>query len=79
MLVDQTSITHLVGLSDDIIRFFIRGQIDGILLYGAIRIDDTVWRLDEAILVDLSISGQVGDQTDVRSFRRLDRTDTAIV
>src|SRR4029077_20694241 len=39
----------------------------------------TVRRLEEAVLVGARVDGQVGDQTDVRPFRRLDRTHTAVV
>ena len=39
----------------------------------------TVWRLDESIGIDLSIRGQVADQTDIWAFRRLNWADTTIV
>ena len=42
-------------------------------------LDRTIWSLDKAILVDLSIAGEVGDQTDVLTFRSFDRTDSAVV
>ena len=38
-----------------------------------------VRRLDEAVVVDPRIAAQRRDQSDVRTFRRLDRADTAIV
>ncbi len=69
--IDQTSIPDLVGLGDDIIRLFIRRKIDRLFLNRAIFVYDPIWRLDKAILIDLGISRQVGDQ--------LDRTNTAIV
>src|SRR6266567_3567450 len=38
-----------------------------------------VWRLDESVGIDPPIGGQVADQTDVWTFRRLNRADAAIV
>jgi hypothetical protein len=35
--------------------------------------------LDEAVLVDAGIARQRRDQADVRTFRRLDRADAAVV
>ena len=42
-------------------------------------LDRTIWSLDKAILVDLSIAGEVGNQTDVLTFRSFDRADSAVV
>ena len=42
-------------------------------------IDLLVRRLDEAVLVDAGVAGQRRDQTDVRTFGGLDRTDAAVV
>ena len=41
--------------------------------------DDAVRRFDEAEFVDAGIGGEGVDQTDVRTFRRLDRADAAVV
>src|SRR6185369_6408469 len=41
--------------------------------------DGAVGGLDEAVLVHASEAGERRDQTDVRTFRRLDRADTAVV
>src|SRR5262249_50209503 len=38
-----------------------------------------VGRLDEAVIVDAGIAAQRADQTDVRTFRSLDRADAAVV
>src|SRR5262249_37177832 len=38
-----------------------------------------VWRLDEAVVVDSRIAAQRADQSDVRTLRRLDRADAAVV
>ncbi len=42
-------------------------------------LDLAVGSLDEAVLVDLGVGGQIGDQTDVGAFRRLDGAHTAVV
>ena len=46
---------------------------DAPALYLAVR------RLDEAVVVDARKAGQRADQTDVRTFRRFDRADAAVV
>ena len=43
------------------------------------RDDSPIRRLDEAVLVDLAVGRERADQTDVRTFRRLDRADAAVV
>ncbi len=43
-------------------------------------VDDlAVRRLDEAVVVDPRVAGQRADQADVRTFRRFDRADAAVV
>ena len=42
-------------------------------------LDDAVRRLDEAEVVDAGVGREVGDQADVRTFRGLDRAQTAVV
>ena len=79
MLVDQTAFNNLVGLCDYIIGFFIRRQVKCLFLYGSIRIYNTVRCLNKAVFIDFSIRRQIGNQTDVWTFRCLDRTDTPIV
>src|SRR5436305_1635677 len=49
------------------------------IIGGQTFIDLTIRCLDEAIRINLSIGCQITNQTDVRTFRRLDGTDTAIV
>src|SRR5260370_1278130 len=41
--------------------------------------DTAILCLDEAVFIDAAIRRQRADQTDVRTFRGLDRTDTPIV
>src|ERR1700724_1409770 len=38
-----------------------------------------VWRLDETVVVDAGIAAQRRDQSDVRTFRRLNRADASVV
>ena len=42
-------------------------------------LDDTVWGLDEAVAIDLSVGAEVVDKTDVLAFWCLNWADTAIV
>src|SRR6185369_5926543 len=67
-----------VGLRDDLLFLGKRRQVvdvvaDLAILHAAIR------RLDEAVVVDARERRQRADQADVRAFRRLDRTDAAVV
>ncbi|MNS47570.1 hypothetical protein D3C72_801060 [compost metagenome] len=69
-----------IGLCDNIVIFFIRSQIRDLFSnFTCLRIYPTVWRFNKAIFVNTSKCGQGVDQTDVRSFRCLNRTHTAIV
>ena len=68
-------------MSDDLTFLFLSGHI----LYTVLRdislsvLHDTVRSLDETEVVDLSVDTQRGDQTDVRTLRRLDRAKTTVV
>ena len=73
-------VQRLVGLSDDILVLLVGGHIDDLIGDSAGGLVDLAVRgLNEAVLVDLGVGGQIGDQTDVRAFRRLDGAQTAIV
>ena len=67
-----------VRLGDHELLLLVGGQeLD---LVGHLAADDlAVRRLDEAEAVDLRVDAQAGDEADVRSFRRLDRADAAVV
>ena len=67
-----------VGLSDDVAALFDgRQEVD---LVGELLVLDLAVRgLQEAELVQAGIERQRVDQTDVRTFRRLDRADAAVV
>ena len=65
-------------LCNHVIRFVNRRQV--LDLVGDDTVDHLpVRRLEEAVLVSSSVSSQRVDQTDVRSFRRLNRADSTVV
>ena len=74
-------IQRSIPLSYDEVFFF----LSGIVLQSLIRevnlpiLDATVRRRDEAEVIDLRIDTERRDQTDVWPFRRLNRTETAVV
>ena len=67
-----------VRLSNGELTFLDRGMIDNVIRHLAV-INAPVRRLDKAVLVHTCIRGQRVDQADVRSFRRLDRADPAVM
>ena len=67
-----------VGLGDDVLLLLERRQVADALGDAAV-LDLAVRRLDEAELVDAGEGRQRGDEADVRTFRRLDRADAAVV
>ena len=80
--VDKVSVfgQRFVRLRDDHHFFFVCRQIVDLVgdsvcffIYHSVRC------FDEAVLIDHAVSGQGTDQTDVRTFRRLDRTHSAVV
>src|ERR1700727_1024098 len=60
-------------------EFAIAGVDDLNVIDDAPALDLAVRRLDEAVVVDTRKAGQRADQTDVRTFRRFDRADAAVV
>src|SRR4051812_20632404 len=52
---------------------------DAVVIEYAAVFDLLVRALDEAVLVDAGVARQRRDQADVRTFRRLDRTDAAVM
>ena len=67
-----------VGLGDDILLLHVGGEIFDRIQDLAVA-DHAVRRLDEAEAVDLSVEAERRDETDVRTFRRLDRADSTVV
>ena len=81
-LVRQAAILvdGLGGLADDILILDVRSHI-GDVVGNVVRlvVDGAERRLNEAVLVDAGIGREVGDQADVRAFRRLDGAPAAVV
>ena len=67
-----------VRLRDRVAPLLHRRQIDHLVGDAAV-LDLAIGRLDEAVLVHPRIGGERVDQADVRPFRRLDRTDAAVM
>ena len=67
-----------VGLGDDETFFFVGGEVLDLPGDLAGR-DDTVRRLDEAVLVDARVGRQVPNEADVRAFGGLDGTHASVV
>ena len=60
------------------VQFLVRAEaVDVVGDLAALHL--AVGRDEEAVLVDLRVDAQRGDQADVRAFRRLDRADPAVV
>ena len=71
---------RFVRLCDNVVIFHIRSHVDyficnaaGLLVHTAVRC------LNKTVLVDPCESCQIRDQTDVRTFRRLDRAHSSVV
>ena len=57
----------------------VAGIHDADVVEHASALDPAVGRLDEAVVVDAGIAAQRRNQSDVRTFRRLNRADTSVV
>ena len=57
----------------------VAGIDDADVVEHASALDPAVGRLDEAVVVDARIAAQRRNQSDVRTFRRFNRADTAVV
>ena len=67
-----------VRLRDNVVTFFDSGEVMNFISHHTVG-HFTVRRLKEAILVSLRVHGQGVDKTDVRTFRRFDRTYATVV
>ena len=67
-----------VRLSDNVVTFFDSRQVMNFVSHNAVG-DFTIRRLEETVFVSLCVHGQGVDQTDVRTFRRFDRTYATVV
>ena len=81
-------IQRLVGLSNNVLVLNVSGHIlnfigndliDQLAVFVVSLFDLAVGSLNEAVLVDLGVGCQIGDQTDVGAFRGLNGAHTAIV
>jgi hypothetical protein len=70
-LYDRRELLLVGGEEDDLVR-------DSRLALAVLH-DATEGRLDEPVRVHARVRRERADETDVRSFRRLDRTDAAVV
>ena len=71
---------RFVGLGNNIVIFFVSGQIDDFIGNTLIDfIDLAIWGLNETIPVDHAIGSQGTDEPDVRTFRGLNWAHTAIM
>src|SRR5438132_12507839 len=72
------AVNRRVRLRDKVVFFLIASQIVDIIRDTAVR-DFVIRCFNETKLVDPRESRHRADQTDVRSFRRLDRTNSAVL
>ena len=71
---------RFVGLSNDVLFFFIGGDIVNLFRYDArFFVDAAVRSFNETEFIDLAETSQGRNQADVRTFRRFYRAHTAIV
>ena len=63
----------------DVVTGLLEGAVVGDLGGGDTTVDRAVRGLDEPVLVDPGVGRERGDEADVRTLRRLDRTDTTVV
>src|SRR5207249_8805700 len=79
------SLIHDRACRRDLFALRVRDRAGKLFPDGQLRrvfdlaLDDAVRRLDEAVLVDLAVGREGADETDVRTFGRLDRADSAVV
>ena len=73
----------LIRLSHVITVFFVCCHVNDFVRYDRIiricLVNSAVWSLYKSILIDAGIRCQRVDQTDVRTFGRLDRTHSSIM
>ena len=71
-------IDRRIGLRDRVAALFHRGEIDHLVGDAAV-LDLAIRRLDEAVFVHPRIGRERIDQSDIRTFRRFDRADAAVM
>ena len=79
LLREAAVIIHLgVGLSDDVLAFLNSGKVVNFLRRNAVD-NLAVRRFKEAVLIEARIKGERVNKADVRTFRRFNRADAAVV
>ena len=81
-LIDQAAvlIDRLGSLRYDVLVFLISRHVNDIVSQTAGSLLDSAVRCyQESVLIGTGIGSEITDQTDVRTFRRLDRAQTAIM
>ena len=68
----------LVGLRDAVFTLLDGGEVDDFVGDLAV-LDAAVGAFNEAVFVDARVAGERGDESDVGSFRRLDRADAPVM
>ena len=70
----------LVCLSNNEVILHIGSHVNYFICYNACSLVYlSVGSLDEAVLIDPCESSQIGDKSDIRTFRGLDRTHSSVV
>ena len=76
-------IERLISLRDMVVILFVRCHVDDFIgddrILRILVADLAIRRLDKSVLIDAGIGSQRVDQTDVRTFRSLDRAHTSVV
>ncbi len=71
---------RLVRLSDNVIILNVGSHVNYFVCnYARLLVNFTVRCFDKAVFVDSCESCEVGDKTDIRAFRSLDRTHSAVM
>ena len=75
---DETAVHDFVGLRDHMIVFLIRRHVFDFI--GNFSVDNLPVRgLDKSVFIHPRIGGEIGNETDIRTFRCLDRTHSTIM
>ena len=73
-------VQRLGGLRDIVVILDVGGHVFDLVCHNAgCLVHLAERRFDEAVFIDFGIGRQIVDQTDVRTFRRLDRAHTAVM
>ena len=79
VLAELTLLVEVGRRLGDVLAFLFERRVPAELVGDLAVLDLAVRRLDEAVLVDAGVGRERRDEADVRTFRRLDRADAAVV